>query len=263
MYYQGAFGGIFFETHPQLGGQVKVDEAKMRQALANRRLGLQRDVMIPGMHANSLAPQVADPSKHIEVQLDAICIYLACPKRIFMGSERGELSSNQDTRAWYGRVRKRLNRYVTPKILVPFINRLIQVGVLPMPAQYSAHWPDLASTTDLEKADIGLKRTQALVAYVSGSGNGAVGEQDYMVRFLGFTEEEAQQMIDSRMEALESEDYDNPLDMADDQAAEEEERIRQEEKEAMDEQFAASTELSKKELEIKAKQAKARPVGAK
>ena len=36
----------------------------------------------------------------IEVHLQAICIKIPCPKRVFMGSERGELASAQDDSQW-------------------------------------------------------------------------------------------------------------------------------------------------------------------
>jgi uncharacterized protein len=223
MYFQGAFPGLSFETHPQLGGDVKVDPVDMRKQIQAYMTGLQRYLSPPGMSVKSLAPQVVDPTPQIEGQLEAICILLGCPKRVFMGSERGELSSNQDIRAWYSRVKRRQNRYVTPKVIVPFITRLIQLGILPQPQQFTVSWPDVDSVTDVEKADIGLKRTQALVAYVSGDGNAAVHLFDYLVRFLGFKEDEAQAMVDSKMEQLDSEDNaDDPLAAHLDEKAQEE-----------------------------------------
>jgi hypothetical protein len=132
MYWRGAFPGISLETHPQLGGDVKFP-AGIRQTMSNYMDGLQRYLALTGVSAKTLAPQVVDPTPQIEVQIQAICIKMGIPKRIFEGSERGELASSQDSSAWNGRIRARQDNYLTPRLIVPFIDRLIAVGVLPEP----------------------------------------------------------------------------------------------------------------------------------
>lgn len=135
MYWRGAFPGISFETHPQLGGDVLVDKTGLRDDYEQYQNGLQRALFLMGMSAKTLAPQVVDPSAQIEVQLEAICIQLACPVRVFKGSERGELASSQDDASWNDRLRERQGGYISPRIIVPFVDRLIALGVLPAPAR--------------------------------------------------------------------------------------------------------------------------------
>jgi hypothetical protein len=117
------------------------------------------------MTAKTLAPQVVDPTPQMERTIDAICIQCRCPKRIFVGSERGELASTQDELMWDERLVYRQMMYLTPNMIVPFINRLIRFGVLPKPIKFSVTWPDMNSLTDMEKADISVKRTMALGQY--------------------------------------------------------------------------------------------------
>lgn len=162
MYWKGAFPGLSFETHPQLGGDVEINQVEVKQSVQNYFSKLQRYLALTGMTAKSLAPQVVDPKVQIDVQVDAICIQLRVPKRVFIGSERGELSSTQDEKMWDERLVYRQKTYLTPYMIVPFVNRLIQFGVLPKPKSFGVTWPDMDSLTDTEKATIAVQRTQAL-----------------------------------------------------------------------------------------------------
>lgn len=165
MYWKGAFPGISFETHPQLGGDVEINQAEVRTSVQNYFKKLQRYLALTGMTAKTLAPTVVDPSPQMERTLDAISIQVRCPKRIFTGSERGELASTQDEKMWDERLVYRQVMHLTPNMIVPFINRLIRFGVLPKPLKFSVTWPDMDSLTDTEKADIAIKRTMALGQY--------------------------------------------------------------------------------------------------
>lgn len=137
-YWKSCFVKLSFETHPQLGGDVLIDVSKMRDMMEQVENGLQPWWTLSGMSAKTIAPQVIDPSSFLNTYLEAICIQLGCPVRVFKGSERGELASSQDDSAWNDRIRHRQNIYLTPRLIVPFIDRLIQVGVLPAPGKGAA-----------------------------------------------------------------------------------------------------------------------------
>lgn len=148
MYWRGAFPGLSIETHPQLGGDVVIDAEKTRSMLERYENTLQRYIQLSGMTAKSLAPQVVDPTPQIDTQLQAICILIGIPLRIFMGSERGELASSQDDDTWNGRVNERQNNYLTPRVIVPFVDRLILIGVLPIPNSSEEEENDEAAPED-------------------------------------------------------------------------------------------------------------------
>lgn len=139
--WRNAFLKLFFETHPQLGGDVIVNKTAMRDDIENMMNGLQQWMLTTGMSAKAIPPALSDPTPHAAVQIEAICIQLGIPKRVFMGSERGELASSQDDSSWNDRLRARQNQYITPRIIAPFIDRLIQAGVLPAPE--NASLPDV------------------------------------------------------------------------------------------------------------------------
>lgn len=197
MYWRGAFPGLSLETHPQLGGDVIVDRDSLAQMMHDYQLRLNRWISLMGMSAKSLAPQVTDPTPQITTQLEAICIQLGCPVRVFKGSERGELASSQDDDAWLDRVRHRQDMYATPRVVVPFVDRLIMLKCLPEPDGFSVKWPALDCMGRAAKAQVALTRTQALVAYVGGNVETIYPPNEYFTRELDMTEEEAETILDS------------------------------------------------------------------
>jgi hypothetical protein len=195
MYWRGAFPGLSFETHPGLGGDAKVDFAKIKGSVEDFMNGLQRYMALVGMSAKSLAPAVVDPTPQIMVQIQAICIMLGIPMRVFMGSERGQLASGQDDAAWNDRLRERQHNHVTPRIIVPFVNRLIWLMILPRPEGFSVSWPELTSQTPQEKAQVSFSRSQAMAQYINSGSDELMSPQDFLVSIIGFSEEEAKSMV--------------------------------------------------------------------
>lgn len=206
MYWKGAFMGLSIETHPQLGPNVKFDP-NLNAELDLYQQGLQRIITLEGATANSLAPQVVDPSQQIDVQLTAICIQIGCPKRIFMGSERGELASSEDHDEFDEVIQERQENYLTPRIIAPVIDRLISVGVLPEPVEgYTVVWPDKSELSDMDSATVAKTRTEALALYLQGGVDQLIPPMEYLVKELGYTEEDAEAVLDKAMEAIEKEE---------------------------------------------------------
>ena len=206
MYWKGAFFGLSFEVDPKLAG-AKVDMAGMRQQIEQYETGLQRWLGgTPGLSVKSIAPQVVSPVDHIDSQIQAICIKLKVPKRKFMGSEIGQLASSQDMRDWIGKVKGRQNKHCTFNIICQFIDRLILAQVLPVPEEYYINWPDIATLTELEKADVALKRMQAYSQYVSGGVSELIEPLDALVREFGYSREEAMEILEAKAKAQQEEE---------------------------------------------------------
>lgn len=196
-YWRSCFVGLALKTHPQLGGDVAIDKRKLDQMMDEYYSEMNRVLMLMGMDVDTIAPDVVDPTPHINVNIQGICIQLACPNRVFMGSERGELASSQDDEAWNERKMGRQNGYISPKIIVPFIDRLIQLGVLPEPDHYKVQWPDLDALGDKDKAAIGLQTTQSLQAYVAGNVEAIMPVEEYLTKILYMDAEDAEAVVKS------------------------------------------------------------------
>ncbi len=199
------------ETHPTLGGDVEVDKQGLLDQVEQVTNGLQRWLLTSGLSIKTLPPAVIDPKSYHDIQIEKVCIQLAMPVRVFKGSERGELASSQDDETWNERVTARRHFYITPRIVVPFIDRLIQVGVLPEPDSddgYTVYWPDPESLNDKDKAAICLSNTQALSAFIAGNGESAMTLKDFFSnpKFLNMDDDEAESIIDATKEAHEDQD---------------------------------------------------------
>lgn len=207
MYWQGALPGTFFETHPQLGDKIEVDEASLSAKMQELRHGLRRHAAFVGGTVNNLAPTVSDPTAQIDVQLEAICVVGGYPKRVFLGSEVGELSSTQDTLRWNGRVKGRQHTEVTPNVIATVVDHLIMLGVLTEPTEgYKAKWPEMEVSSEVERMDVLLKKVEAFVKYVQGDVNTLIGERDFLERLVGMDAEEVEEILDNVIDELDEEE---------------------------------------------------------
>lgn len=137
-----------------LEDQIDEFEHNMRRVLINE-----------GVDYKAFAQQIADPSGHVEIQMQMISAVTGIPKRILIGSERGELSSAQDRQEWIAYVTSRREEQNEPMILIPFIDKLIEIGVLPKVKKYDVVWDKLFTMSDVEKANMGKVRSIALKEY--------------------------------------------------------------------------------------------------
>lgn len=201
-YWKGSNPSLSVETHPSLGGDVVVDKTGLKDMLENRNNSTTKDIMLMGMSAKTLPPQALDPTPYIEVRLTSISIKTGIPKRVLMGSERGELSSGQDSGEWDERVMERNNNLLTPRLIVPFVDRMVAFECLPEPEGYSVDWPDRKSATPLEKAQIAKARFEALQIYIAGNLESLITPMDALTTVGDMvTEEEAKAMLEAAEES--------------------------------------------------------------
>lgn len=198
---------LFFETHPQLGGDVEIDKAAFQDEFEQFINGLQQAMITTGGSMKAIPPSVVDPTPHVKTNIEAICIVKGCPTRVFMGSERGELASSQDDSAWNDRVRFTEDNYNTPIVVVPTIDRLIQVGVLQEPENegYSCSWPDLESSGEAERATIAKTWTDVLAEYISAGVENLMPPMHFLTMIMGMTDDEAELIIEEAKAQAEDE----------------------------------------------------------
>jgi len=205
MFWKGGFPGISLETNPGLEN-IQLDVAATRRMMDDYQNGLQRYLALENMTAKSLAPQIADPTQSFEVQIKAICVTLGVPYRVFMGIEEGVVSGDQATKAWAERLRNRQARYVTPMIINPVIQRLIDYGVLAptaKPGGWTTEWPDLLIMTPEEKAKVAGLVTDALSKYLQGGVDTLVPPLQYLTQVCGMQDETARAVLEAAVEHIE------------------------------------------------------------
>lgn len=202
-YWKNAFATLAAETHPSLGGDVTIDSADLREQMKKWRDSLDRVLAATGVTWKTISPQVVDPNNYVQNELNAICIKLACPLRVFMGSEMGVLASGQDSIAWSFRVMERRKNYLTPRLIVPLIDRLVRVGVLPPPREgYTVSWDDTQKLTPTEQAQVGGAVTGAIATYISGQCDQLIEPVTWLTDVMGWDRDKAQSAIDATMQHI-------------------------------------------------------------
>lgn len=199
MFWKGAFPGLALEMLPN--APPGIDYATIKMQIDRYMEGLQRYIALDSMKARSLTPQIADPMNHLMVQLMVICAVISCPMRVFLGSESGHLASTQDKETWNQRVLGRQRLYLEPRVLRPIIRRLMLLGVLPTIKSFTINWKDLNATTDAERADFGLKVTQALMQYTINGVEKIMPLKEYLTLVLRFSNQEADAIVKGARES--------------------------------------------------------------
>lgn len=207
MFWKGGFPGYSFEVNPGMDSTAELDTSSLRSEMENYMSGLQRYLALEGVTAKSLAPQVADPKSHLDCQLAAIALAEGIPQRILFGSERGELASSQDARAWQGRLKERQEGYLTPFVIRPFVDRLIALGVLPTPEEgYIVFWPDLGTQTAQEKAEVIRTWADAMAKYVTGDVSQVIPIDAFLSVFGGIEQDEIDMITESLKDSIKMEE---------------------------------------------------------
>lgn len=132
---------------------------------------LRRYIVGQGMTAQQLSPESADPEPNATILMDLIAGAVGIPKRILLGTERGELSSSQDENNWSKRIGERRNNFAAPFMLMPLVSKLIDTGNIPEPeGEWWCEWKDGAEISETERATIASAKSSAISTYVNTPG---------------------------------------------------------------------------------------------
>ena len=165
MFWRGARPGYTGEVKPDYEMTTTMKEA-LEDQIDEFEHNLKRVLINEGIDYKSLEQQIADPTAHVDVQVQMISAVTGIPKRILVGSERGELSSAQDKQEWISYVTSRREEQNEPGILRPFIDHLIEYKIITKPKdEYFVVWDKLFSLSDKEKVELGKNRAIALKEY--------------------------------------------------------------------------------------------------
>ena len=202
MFWRGARPGYTAKTQPDF--EMSDDaEAALENELAKYEHDLRRFISLQGVDLEALESQVSDPLNHVDIQIQGISAQTGIPKRILIGSERGELASSQDKSQWLSLISTRQTEYAEPTIVRPFIKKLMEHGILPEQKEFNVMWEDVFAPSEAEKVDVGKKRAEALKTYLDAVMGEEVIPKEYVYKYiLGLTEEQAEELIQAAEEAI-------------------------------------------------------------
>ncbi len=196
MFWQGAFRGLHADLRDEheLGPD---DEKNMTTEIDEYIHGLRRYIRTQGIDLKTLGGETPDPRGVFEVLISLISGATGIPKRILIGSERGELSSSQDETNFNSYIHERQIHFAEPMVLRPFIDKLIEFGALPEPKEpYKVEWPNLFELDDKDKAEIADKKAATIQKYASTiTAEEVVPIPEFREKILGLDREPSEEDI--------------------------------------------------------------------
>lgn len=165
--------------------------AAMKEQAEEMAHQTRRWVVGQGITLGGLSVEQADPEPNVTTLLDLIAGATGIPKRILIGSERGELSSAQDENNWSERTDERRRNFATPSLLRPLVDILISVGELPEPqGKWWVEWPEINTQDPVAESTIAMNRASAISTYAnSPSAEFVVPMQEFRKDVLGMPPE--------------------------------------------------------------------------
>ena len=171
----------------------KTGEDDLKAQVDEYEHGLRRILVNEGLELKGLDSQISDPLNHVDVQVQMISAATGIPKRILVGSERGELASSQDKESWLELITDRRTEYAEPVIVRAFVKKCMELGVLPKVETYSVNWKDLFAVSEKDQAEVGKTRAQALKEYMQNPmAESVVPPAAFFEYFLGLTSDQIQ-----------------------------------------------------------------------
>lgn len=204
MFWRGARPG--YHAAAQEDYEMGTDEVDaLEDELDKYEHDLRRFISAKGVDIKPLTQQIADPTGHIDAQLQAISAQTGIPKRVLIGSERGELASSQDKDQWLTLIQTRMTEFAEPQMLRPLIDKLMEHKILPKVADYVVIWEDIFAPSEKQKVEVGEQRAKALKVYAESPFASDILPPQLAYKFLlGLTEDQAQEvMAEANLAALE------------------------------------------------------------
>lgn len=145
--------------------------------------------VIEGATPYPVEGQTADPSPVTTALINVIAAQLGIPVRILLGSERGELASSQDERAWRGRIANRQAQHCATKIVRPFVDLCLSAGALPFVAKYEITWPPMEDLSEGEVAAQAERVAKAIKEYQTSGADAWMPPRAFLRYVLKLSEE--------------------------------------------------------------------------
>lgn len=187
-------------------------KTQMTEQLDEFEHGMRRFLRTRGITTTEFGSDVADFKDPAMTIVSIISGAKSIPQRLLLGSERGELASSQDAKNWEARIKARRNSFALPTIIRPFIDRLIEVGALPKPSEYTCEWPAGEELDQKERGELADKWSKLN----SNMGETVVTSEEVRTHVLGLEPFTAAQQaeIDAAAEELRQQEADAAAEAA-------------------------------------------------
>lgn len=198
------------------------EEDRLDAELDEYHHGARRHVRTRGGRIVPLTANVAAFASNATSVLEQISGTTGIPRRILLGSERGELSSLQDRDNWSDRNTERRREFATP-LALNLAARFVEMGALPAPAEPpTVVWPEIEELNSAQKASVATSMANANQAQFNADGRIILTPDEIRARVYGLDplNQEPFEMVDPATQAqidadLRAEEQGQPTDEQD------------------------------------------------
>lgn len=154
---------------------------------------------------------VGDPNPHLDANYEAISAATDIPKSILTGQDRADTADMTDLTKYERMIASRRNNYATPRIVKPFIQRLIDTGVLPEPEGegFEVSWPSLEELTETQEWNLKLTKANAIRNIAPGGDTSMFATVPELRKIIGFPPNVGGSVDDDKLEGEQEEEMPN------------------------------------------------------
>lgn len=157
-----ARGGLQVDIDKDMDLDVD-DAAALSTAIDEYIHQMRRVLRTRGVDIKTIDTEVADPTGTFRAILALISGATGIPQRILLGSEAGQLASEQDRANWAERINDRRVNFAQPQVLEPFVKMLMASGVLDEADDLQYVWPEAFRLSPLERSETMAQVARAVV----------------------------------------------------------------------------------------------------
>lgn len=171
MYWQGGFPGINFKADPGVTVSTEA-RTQMKKEIEEFIHGIRRDLLLTGVSANTMSPNITSPTPFYDILMDLISCATSIPKRILTGNPAGALAGAEvDSDQWKDQVEERRGEVCT-EVVIDVVERFVKYGILKTQPQgkIQVNWKPLKSASPEQRAGVGKIMTDAIAAYNNSQG---------------------------------------------------------------------------------------------
>ncbi len=146
------------------------DAKALEDEIEEYQHNLRRFIRTRGVKITNLGSDTPSPKEPFEMIMALISGTTGIPRRILLGSEAGQLASEQDRANWAERINERRRLFAGPSILLPTIKLLQSVGTVPE-GDFEFEWPEAFIMSPLEQSQQMAQQARAIGNMSRQTGN--------------------------------------------------------------------------------------------
>lgn len=159
------------------------EEKQLNDAIQKFYNRMQRYAVLENVDVHDLGSASPSVRDTFDVLIEDICGSVGISQRILLGSERGQLASDQDKKEWNAVITERRNDFAEPEVLRPFIDWCIEHNVISAPSskEYSIQWQDVYPMTLIEKVEYANKLATGASTMSGGMPEAVLDQNEWRV----------------------------------------------------------------------------------